>query len=131
MLKHLYRSKIGSVGICGVDIYERAGRWTVVITELNSNPGVSVTSCYQELATDLAQGLMDIGVVEDPRSILWIEHYEGASSPAAPWFGATWDEVIMPWDGRRFGTPRWKPCARGRFRRPALGRAVQPHEIAL
>jgi len=63
--------------------------------------------------------------VDDPRAIAWIEHCEGAPSPAAPWNGETWDEVTMDWDGTRFRSPSWRPCAGDRFKRPALGRSVR------
>jgi hypothetical protein len=129
MLKHTYRSRLGLTGICGVDIYECFDRLTVMLTELNNNRGLSVTTCVHELATDIASGLRDVGVVSDPRAIVWIEHCEGAYSPAAPWNGETWDEVTMDWDGRRFRNPRWRPCAGDRFKRPVLGSAIRPHEI--
>jgi hypothetical protein len=129
MLKHTYRSRTGSIGVCGVDIYEVFDRLTVMLTELNGNPGISITNCFQELATDIAAGLMDIGAVDDPRAIKWIEHYEGAPSPAAPWNGETWDEVSMHWDGKKFRAPSWSPCAGDRFKKPALGKSVTPHEI--
>ena len=131
MLKHTYRSRTGATGICGVDIYECFDRLTVVITELNDNPGISITQCYHELATDIALGLMDVAVIDEPSVILWIEHYQGAVSPKAPWNGETWDEVTMQWDGRRFRSPTWKPCAGDRFKRPALGKSIRPHEIRI
>jgi hypothetical protein len=131
MLKHTYRSRSGSTGVCGVDIYEYFDRLTVMITEFNGHTGVSIATCFAELATDIAVGLMDIGAVDDPRAIAWIEHCEGAPSPAAPWNGETWDEVTMDWDGKRFRTPSWRPCAGDRFKRPALGRSVRPHEIRI
>ena len=131
MLKHTYRSRSGSTGVCGVDIYECFDRLTVMLTELNGNPGISITNCFRDLATDIATGLVDIGVVDDPQAISWIEHYEGAASPAAPWNGETWDEVLMAWDGKRFGAPNWKPCAGDRFKRPSLGRSIRPHEISI
>jgi len=131
LLKHTYRSRIGSTGVCGVDIFECFDQLSVMLTELNSNRGVSITHCFAELATDIAIGLMDIGVVRDPRAILWIEHCEGNATPRAPWKGATWDEVTMQWDGRRFRSPTWRPCAGDRFKRPTLGRSVSPHEMRI
>jgi hypothetical protein len=131
MLIHTYRSRIGLPGVCGVDIYECFDRLTVVLTELSRNRGVSVTKCFHELATDIAIGLMDVGAVDDPRSIIWIEHTEGEAAPTAPWNGETWDEVTLQWDGRKFRSPRWRPCAGDRFKRPVLGKAVRPHEISI
>jgi len=131
MLKHTYRSRIGSTGVCGVEIFEYSDRLTVMLTELKSNRGVSITNCFAELATDIAIGLMDIGVVRDPRSIVWIEHCEGTATPRTPWNGATWDEVTMHWDGRRFRTPTWRPCAGDRFRQPDLGRSISPHDMRI
>jgi hypothetical protein len=131
MLKHTYRSRTGAIGLCGVDIYECFDSLTVVLTELNGNRGIAVTDCFPELATDIASGLVDVGIVADPRSILWIDRTEGAYSPKAPWNGETWDEVTMQWDGRRFRAPVWKPCAGDRFKRPALGKSIRPHEISI
>jgi hypothetical protein len=131
MIKHTYRSRTGAIGLCGVDIYECFDCMTVMLTELNSNRGISVTDCFHELATDIAWGLMDVGIIADPRSILWIEHYEGARSPKSPWNGETWDEVTMDWDGKRFRAPSWKPCAGDRFKKPPLGKAIKPHEIQI
>ena len=131
MLKHTFRSRLGATGVCGVDIYECFDRLTVMLTELNSNRGLSITNCFQELATDIAVGLMDIGAVSDPKAIVWIEHCQGAAPPAAPWNGETWDEVTMRWDGHKFGPPSWRPCAGDRFKRPALGRAVWPHAVRI
>jgi hypothetical protein len=131
MLKHTYRSRTGATGVCGVDIYECFDRLTVMLTELNNNYGMSITQCFHELATDIALGLMDVGVVVNPQAIVWIEHYEGAPSPKAPWNGETWDEVTMRWDGKRFRAPIWKPCAGDRFKRPPLGKAIRPHEIRI
>jgi hypothetical protein len=130
-LKHTYRSRTGAIGLCGVDIYECFDSLTVVLTELNGNRGIAVTDCFPELATDIASGLVEVGIVADPRSILWIERTEGAYSPKAPWNGETWDEVTMQWDGRRFRAPVWKPCAGDRFKRPALGKSIRPHEISI
>ena len=131
MIKHVYRSRTGLVGVCGVDVYECFDRLTVMLTELRGNRGITVTNCITELATDLALGLLDVGVVADPRSIMWIEHYEGSASPKSPWHGETWDEVTMEWDGKRFRSPSWKPCAGDRFKRPPLGKSIRPHEIQI
>jgi hypothetical protein len=129
MIKHTFRSRTGARGMCGVDIYEEFDRVTVMLTELRGNTGISVTDCFHELATDIALGLVDVGVIADPRSVVWIEHDEGTHPPKSPWAGETWDEVTMAWDGKRFRTPIWKPCAGDRFKRPPLGKSIKPHEI--
>ncbi|GAC1311275.1 MAG: hypothetical protein NVSMB10_19350 [Steroidobacteraceae bacterium] len=103
----------------------------VMLTELRRNAGLSVTTCFAELATDIVAGLFDIGLVIQPGSIIWIEHFEGELPPAAPWYGETWDQVSMVWTGRAFRDPSWVPYAGDRFRCPALGPAVNPHHILL
>ena len=131
MLKHSFRSRRGATLVCGVDIYRTAGGVIVMVTELSSNRGISVTTCIDELATDLALGLLDVGLIDAPQALRWIEHDEGTAMPKAPWKGATWDEVFLEWDGRRFRSPRWRPWAGDRFRAPQLGESIRPHELAI
>ena len=57
-------------GRCRVRVYERDnGTRTVLLTELNSNSGESITSACQRIATDLAaiRGLK-------PKTTRWIQH---------------------------------------------------------
>jgi hypothetical protein len=108
MIKHTYRI-CGCRGICGVSIHRRLGYLLVVLTELRSNPGLSVTNCIEDLATDIAGWLVENGTIEDATLIQWIEHYEPDLGRAPPWNAETWDRVTMVWDGSRFSVPRWKP----------------------
>lgn len=102
-----------------------------MLTELVSNRGISVTTCIDELATDVALGLLDAGFIDDPQAVRWLEHSEGMIAPRAPWKGATWDEVFLDWDGRRFRAPRWRPWGGDRFKAPELGKPYRPHEISI
>jgi hypothetical protein len=108
MIKHMYRI-CGCRGICGVSIHRRLGYLLVVLTELRTNTGLSVTNCIEDLATDIATWLVENGTIDDAAVIQWVEHYEPDPKRAPPKNAETWDRVTMDWDGNRFSAPRWKP----------------------
>ena len=99
----------------------------VVLTELHNNPGLSVTNCYEYLATDIAIGLMEEGTVDDPSTVRWIEHYEAWPARGRLWAQDTWDEVTMEWDGEQFGLPTWRRLEGARTRSPRYGTPLEPH----
>jgi hypothetical protein len=117
----------GSFGICGVELFRRRGMLAVVLTELHNNPGLSVTNCYEYLATDIAIGLMEEGTVDDPSTVRWIEHYEAWPVRGRLWAQDTWDEVTMEWDGEQFGLPTWRRLEGERTRSPRYGTPLEPH----
>jgi hypothetical protein len=128
MIKHTYRI-CGCRGICGVSIHRHLGYLFVVLTELRTNPGLSVTNCYEDLATDIARGLVECRAIEDATLIQWIEHYEPDSRRAPPFAAETWDRVTMDWDGSRFAYPRWKPLRNRLLLWLLLRRRIEPHAL--
>jgi hypothetical protein len=128
MIKHTYRFN-KRAGICGVDMYWRHGWLTVVLTELRDSTFISVTHCMEELATDIAWGLLGVDAVRDIDLIRWIEHYEAAPQKPAPFDQESWHEVTMEWDGDRFTKPCWRPMTRERWQSRPLGQPVEPHRI--
>jgi hypothetical protein len=127
VLKHTYRINNGSFGICGVEVFRRRGRLTVVFTELHDNPGLSVTNCYEYLATDIVIGLIEEGMIEEPTTVRWIEHYEAWPARGRLWARDTWDEVTLDWDGTQFHTPTWRKL-KGK-RSPRLGTPLELHKV--
>jgi hypothetical protein len=80
--------RLQPAGRCRVRIYEREnGTHTVLLTELNSNSGESITSACERIATDLvrAKGL-------NPKTTRWIEH-----DPPHDGLPQVFDELHFKW----------------------------------
>lgn len=90
-------------GRCRVRIYKRNnGAHTVLLTELDTNPGESITSACARIATNLAsvRGL-------NPKTTRWIQHNAPDDLPddALPIF----EEVQFTWDGNHTACdPQWQ-----------------------
>lgn len=74
----------------------------VMVTELDDNPGTSVTNMAEQLATLICQ---EFSI--DPASLIWIEHYPERGSKYDT-YPEDFDLVTFTWDGRRFIHPQWK-----------------------
>jgi len=85
--------------ICGLEIKRYGEKVTVILTELDHNPGTSVTNMVEQLATMVYHEYL-YGVPGE--NITWVEHY-----PPLPSVGKdTFDRVEMRWDGKRFYQPQ-------------------------
>lgn len=86
-------------GRCRVRIYKRANKGhTVLLTELNYNPGEPVAGASARIATDLAARWN-----LNPRTTRWVQN-DGTDEALPPRF----DEVEFTWDGKRVASqPRW------------------------
>ena len=92
---------------CDIQILEDTDshQHTIVMTERDDNPGLSITNSSERIATAL--------VNENkwaPADCRWVEHYATTPSRPAP---VTWDLVIYTW-GLRSGVwvasfPVWSP----------------------
>lgn len=92
---------------CGVEIVEHGKNRVVVLSELATNPGMSVTNAIERIATSLFTGHPDLDV--DADRVIWIEHYGRFSYRQQDTMPR--DEytlVRMAWDGERFMEPEWK-----------------------
>lgn len=87
-------------GRCRVRIYKRNnGTHTVLLTELNTDSGESITSACEHIATDLAaaRGL-------DPRTTRWIQH-----NPPHNDLPQVFDELQLNWDAVNTASdPQWQ-----------------------
>ena len=87
-------------GRCRVRIYEREnGTHVVLLTELDTNSGESVTSACDRIATNLAatRGL-------DPKTTRWIQH-----DPPHDELPQIFDELQFTWDHTNTASdPQWQ-----------------------
>ena len=65
-----YKAPNGVLSRCGVQVYDKA---VVVLTELNDNPGMSVTNAIEELAYTVC---FEYGL--DPAEVIWLTRSEGS-----------------------------------------------------
>ena len=92
---------------CDLEIVRSVGWTTLVIcTELENNPGTSVTNAAEMIATRLCQE----DPTMDPEGLIWIEHYPersaGRGQQPSP---ETWDMVVFTYRaGQTFRRPAWR-----------------------
>ncbi len=95
---------------CYARIYSDGVRAVVVLTELNKNPGTSVTNCYERIATVMRAAVTAfIPFSNFPSRVTWMEQYERAPEEI--------DLVALLWDTanvgsvsrakQRFSNPTW------------------------
>ena len=88
---------------CGLKIITKKDKTVVILTELyDSNPGSSVTSWIDKLAT----GLIREFEIE-PEKLILIEHNPDRKS-SLEFFKETFDMVSFEWDGEKLINPSWK-----------------------
>jgi hypothetical protein len=88
---------------CGLKIIAKKDKTIVVLTELyDSNPGSSVTSWIDNLATEL---LLKFSI--DPKKLNLIEHNPDRKSNLE-FLKETFDIVSFKWNGEKFISPSWK-----------------------
>jgi hypothetical protein len=87
-------------GRCRVRIYKRNnGAHTVLLTELNTNTGESISSACERIVTDLAavKGL-------NPKTTRWIQH-----DPPHDDLPQLFDELQFTWDSNNYASdPQWQ-----------------------
>src|SRR2546426_251164 len=86
------------------DFPRRCGRVAVICSQINHNPGQSVTNAVEEIAFQVCDRF-EI----DPAKLIWIEHY-----PRTPYIRAEW--LLVTFRGRppqsMFSGPSWKRMTR-------------------
>lgn len=104
-IDHIYHFK-GAWDVpsfCGLKIIVKKDITIMVVTELyDSNPGSSVTSWIDKLATELIRKF-DI----DPEKLILIEHNPDRKS-SLEFFKENFDKVNLDWDGTKFMNPVWE-----------------------
>lgn len=88
---------------CGLRIFPRTGKKVVILSEMDSNTGISVTNDIEHLATLV---LRDYDL--HPNFTIWIEHYSPHSYRHTPDDELeTYDLIQFNWNDNRFSAPRW------------------------
>jgi hypothetical protein len=92
--------RLGMPGRCRVRIYKRKnGTHTVLLTELNSNSGESITTACDRIATDLVARW-----ALNPKTTRWIHH-----DPTNGDLAQSFDELCFTWDSEHTALdPRWQ-----------------------
>mgnify|MGYP000278570275 CR=1 FL=1 len=91
---------------CHLKLYKLEGtlQTIVVATEVNDNPGQSITNGFQELAESMTAvfGL-------SPSHTLWVEHYNSQSYKGEPLEHEETDRysLVTVWDGEQFSEPHF------------------------
>ena len=109
-----YKSQRGADSKFGLEVLNHAGFTLAIATELDDNPGVSVTNFAEHLATQVC---LDLQI--DPMKLVWVEHYPDAGKRT----------YLDPahWDAATFTFDR----LHGHFHRPAWFRVPDPQLRAM
>ena len=91
----------------------------LVLTEIEDNPGTSVTNMAEHLATDICRK-ENIS----PQGLVVVEHYPARGT----WVAETFDLVTFDFDWRqgRFTNPRWQRLDRDRYTALVAGAGPVP-----
>lgn len=93
---------------CGIKIIVQKDNTIVIVTELyDSNPGSSVTSRVDKLATEIMEKF-DI----ERDKLFFIEHNPNRKSKFE-FFKETFDLVSFEWNGEKFINPTWERITKG------------------
>ncbi len=100
---------IGDVGsVYGLTVLtETSGDVIVIITELEENTGISITSCYERIATQIYhQHLSEIPI----NNIIWVERIIHQNNE--PENNEAFFQVDLIWneESKCYNSPQWQPC---------------------
>ena len=90
-----YRGHNGMKGTCGAEIHTTGNSKTVVLTELDTNQGMSVTNAVELIAAQVLEDNPELV----GQTITWIEHYPHARDDE------TYDLVEL---NENLQNPSWK-----------------------
>jgi hypothetical protein len=96
-----------AIAKCGIEVYRGQSSSIVVVTELPTNPGMSVCNAFEDLFLQLVEAYN-----LDPASVLWIERWgQWRCSEGAPYNRQTedWHQVRYELDGKKARNPYWLP----------------------
>jgi hypothetical protein len=101
---YLFRSSHGGPSYCWLRIYTAPGQTVVLATELDENPGTSITNMAERLATEVTR---TFGLALD--TLLWIEHYPARQGlDGRPQFPESFDQVTFTRTSRGLQCPQWR-----------------------
>ena len=101
---YLSRGSRGCPSYCWLRIYQAPDRTVVIATEVDDNPGPSMTNMAEHLATEVTR---TFGLSLD--ALVWIEHYHDrlviGGRPRLP---ASFDLVTFMWTPQGLRAPQWR-----------------------
>ena len=95
--------------VCRIEINPlKDGRHAVVCEEVDDNPGLSISQCWEEVVAKVCQKYE-----LDPRSVVWIEHQQGVVRRPDGILGR-WQLVTFkpPQPGQHQGKAEWRNMIR-------------------
>ncbi len=100
-----YAGYFGCRSICRIRIFEENGRYLVIATEREDNPGTSITNAAENVAWAVWRYL------ECPEHFTWVEHYQDRAKIGGKFtLKENFDIVTFKKDARkRFCSPDWHP----------------------
>ena len=98
MIKFSFKGLHGCHSVCGVEVRKLSDtEFVVIATELDDNPGTSVTNAWPSLAYIICQELCLV-----PCQVRWAEHYPPRGHRGN--IRETWEWVNLDWDKHHFFT---------------------------
>lgn len=93
--------------VCYLRIFQDKATSLVIATELNTNPGMSITNAAEVLASKIVNQFQ-----LNPHTTRFIEHYgqESYEPEEGRERADTFDEVTFFWHGKNAIYPEWKPA---------------------
>lgn len=92
--------------VCHLRIFQDKTGTIIIVTELATNPGLSITNAAEILASKIVKQFH-----LNPHTTRFIEHYgqESYELEEGRERADTFDEVIFSWQGKQAMDPEWRP----------------------
>lgn len=102
MIEYHYKGYFDVPSTCGLIITANESGVSVILIELNDNPGTSVTNCYKEIATELVNKHPLLkGCSKD--KISWYEiYFPGEHDETQDMVKLTWDESTKSYSNQKW-----------------------------
>ena len=122
---YLYRGYHGCPSYCWLRIYQAPGQTVVLATEVDDNPGTSITNMAEHLATEVTRTFgLSLG------ALVWIEHYPDrlviGGHPRLP---ASFDLVTFTCTPQGLRAPQWRRVSKEQVE-TLMGQSLAPHRGA-
>ena len=119
---YLYRGLHGCPSYCWLRIYTTSGQTIVLATEVDDNPGTSITHRAAGLATEVVR---TFGLPLD--TLRWIEHYPARlGGNGAPPLPASFDQVTFSGTAQGVWHPQWQRLSQAQVE-AMIGQTLPPH----
>src|SRR5207244_3711118 len=111
---------------CWLRIYTAPDRTVVIATEVNENPGTSITNMAEHLATEVTR---TFGLSHD--ALVWIEHYPARRVLGGyPRLAESLDLGTFTWTPQGLRAPQWRRVSKEQVE-TLMGQPLAPHRVAV